>query len=175
MNYKITFICAITILALQITAVAQTTKRTSLDSLGAYKIVVDKTGKILPWYKPETPGAAYTHVAKLASEFIKSGTPIEPITGLPMYLVTCCFSGPHLATQEKFDAGKTGEGWMHNPAMTYAGMVHSLVMGYRVFSGDESYISVVKGMLDYQLQHGTTPPDFEYAKIGRASCRERLC
>src|SRR5688572_2063937 len=80
----------------------------SLDSLGAHKIVKDKSGKILPWYKPETPGAAYAHVCKLSSEFIKSGTPIEPKTGLPLYMVTCCFEGPHIKSQELFDAGKTG-------------------------------------------------------------------
>lgn len=139
------------------------------DSLGAHKIVKDKAGKILPWYKPETPGAAYTHVCKLASEFIKSGTPIEPRTGLPLYLVTCCFEGPHLKTQQAFDAGKTGEDWMHNPAMVYAGMVHSLVMGYRIFTGDESYTKIVKDMLDYQLRHGTTPKGWIWPLVPYAS------
>jgi hypothetical protein len=141
----------------------------SRDSLGAYKIVQDKSGKILSWYKPEIPGAGYAHVCKLASEFIKSGTPTDPRTGLPLYLVTCCFEGPHLKGQKAFDAGKTGEEWMHNPAMTYAGMVHSLVMGYRVFTGDESYIGVVKSMLDYQLKHGTTPKGWIWQQVPYAS------
>lgn len=148
---------------------AQDNKKISFDSLGAHKIVKDKSGKILPWYKPEVPGAAYAHVCKLASEFIKSGTPVDPKTGLPLYMVTCCFEGPHLKTQDAFDAGKTGEEWMHNPAMTYAGMVHSLVMGYRVYSGDESYIKVVKDMLDYQLQHGTTPKGWIWPQVPYAS------
>ncbi len=144
-------------------------KKLSLDSLGAYKIIKDKSGKILPWFKPEVPGAAYAHVCKLASEFIKTGTPIEPRTGLPLYLVTCCFEGPHLKGQQAFDAGKTGEDWMHNPAMTYAGMVHSLVMGYRVFSGDESYVKIVKDMLDYQLKHGTTEKGWIWPQVPYAS------
>jgi hypothetical protein len=139
------------------------------DSLGAYKVIKDKAGKILPWYKPEIPGAAYAHVCKLASEFIKSGTPVEPRTGLPLYMVTCCFEGPHLKSKDAFDAGKTGEEWMHNPAMVYAGMVHSLVMGWRIFSGDESYIKVVKNMLDYQLKHGTTPSGWIWPKVPYAS------
>jgi hypothetical protein len=139
------------------------------DSLGAHKIVKDKSGKILPWYKPETPGAAYAHVCKLASEFIKTGTPIEPRTGLPLYMVTCCFEGPHLKSQQAFDAGKTGEDWMHNPAMVYAGMVHSLVMGYRVYSGDESYIKVVKDMLDHQLKYGTTEKGWIWPEVPYAS------
>ncbi len=151
------------------TVSSQDNKKLSLDSLGAYKIIKDKSGKILPWYKPELPGAAYAHVCKLASEFIKSGTPIEPRTGLPLYLVTCCFEGPHLKGQQAFDAGKTGEEWMHNPAMTYAGMVHSLVMGYRVFSGDESYVQIVKDMLDYQLEHGTTEKGWIWPRVPYAS------
>src|SRR5688572_9149093 len=150
-------------------AYSQDNKKLSRDSLGAYKVIKDKSGKILPWYKPETPGAAYAHVCKLAAEFIKSGTPVEPRTGLPLYLVTCCFEGPHLKSEEAFKAGKTGEDWMHNPAMTYAGMVHSLVMGYRVFTGDESYINVVKGMLDYQLKHGTTQKGWIWPQVPYAS------
>lgn len=143
--------------------------KTPPDSLCAHRVVYDRSGKILPWYKPEIPGAAYAHVCEIASEFIKSGTPIEPTTGLPLYMVTCCFAGPHLNSQETFDAGKTGEDWMHNPAMVYAGMVHSLVLGYRVFSGDESYVNIVKDMLDYQLQHGTTPAGWVWPKVPYAS------
>jgi hypothetical protein len=141
----------------------------SRDSLGAHKVISDRSGNILPWYKPEVPGAAYAHVCKLASEFIKSGTPVEPSTGLPLYMVTCCFEGPHLKSQERFDAGKTGENWMHNPAMVYAGMVHSLVMGYRVYSGDDSYIKIVKDMLDYQLKHGTTKKGWIWPEVPYAS------
>lgn len=144
-------------------------RQSSPDSLCAHKVVYDKSGKILPWYKPGTPGAAYAHVSKLASEFIKSGTPIEPSTGLPLYMVTCCFAGPHLNSPETFNAGKTGEDWMHNPAMVYAGMVHSFVMGYRVFSGDESYVNIVKTMLDYQLEHGTTPSGWVWSGVPYAS------
>ena len=147
----------------------QTTKRTSYDSLGGHKIINDASGKLLAWHQPSVPGAAYTHVSKLAAEFIKSGTPVHPGTGLPLYLVTCCFEGPHLKNEADFRAGKTGETWMHNPAMVYAGMVHSLITRYRVYSGDESYTAVVKGMLDYQLQHGTTPAGWIWEKVPYAS------
>jgi hypothetical protein len=160
---------SLVLLLLPLAATAQTVKRSSMDSLGGYKIILDKSGKLLPWYKPDVPGEAYAHVCKLASEFIKSGTPVDPVTGLPMYLVTCCFSGPHLSGEENFKAGKSGDDWMHNPAMVYAGMVHSLVLGYRVFSGDESYNKVVQAMLDYQLKHGTTPANWEWANVPYAS------
>jgi hypothetical protein len=148
---------------------AQTIPVRTLDTLGMHKVVKDASGKILAWYEPQTPGAGYAHVCKLASEFIKSGTPIDSATGLKSYLVTCCFAGPHIAGQKAFEEGRSNEGWMHNPAMTYAGMVQSLVLDYRVFSGDAAYIGVVKEMLDYQLANGTTPAHFLYANVPYAS------
>jgi hypothetical protein len=148
---------------------AQTVQRKTTDSLGGYKIVNDASGKLLSWHQPSVPGAAYAHVSRLAAEFIKAVHLSMPKTGLPLYLVTCCFEGPHMRGEAAFKAGKTGEGWMHNPAMVYAGMVHSLVQGYRVFSGDNSYIKTVKDMLDYQLQHGTTPSGWAWANVPYAS------
>ncbi len=156
------FVCTSQIMA-QIVAPVNTEK------LGMHQIVKDPAGKILAWYEPQTPGAAYAQVSRLASEFIKSGTPIDSATGLKSYLVTCCFSGPHLVGEQKFREGRGNEHWMHNPAMTYAGMVQSLVLDYRVFSGDEAYVGVVKEMLDHQLIHGTTPGHFLYARVPYAS------
>jgi hypothetical protein len=148
---------------------AQTTSRTGNDSLGGHRIFKDPSGKILSWYQPNTPGLAYAHVSKLAAEFIRSGTPTDATTGLPLYLVTCCFEGPHMRGEAAFRAGKTGEDWMHNPAMVYAGMVYSLVTGYRVFTGDNTYLQVVKNMLDYQLRHGTTAEGWKWANVPYAS------
>jgi hypothetical protein len=124
---------------------------------------------MLPWYKPDVPGAGYVHVVKLASEFIKSGTPVDPKTGKKLYLVTCCFQGPHIRGQEDFDKGLTGENWPHNPACVYAGLVQGLVLDYRVFSGDNSYTGVVREMLDWQIEHGTTPSDWPWPNVPYAS------
>ena len=76
------------ILMAPILSLSQTRQRTSPDTLGEHRISVDKGGRILAWYEPDIPGAAYSHVSKLASEFIKAGTPIESTTGLPLLLVT---------------------------------------------------------------------------------------
>ncbi|MBA2328303.1 MAG: hypothetical protein H0V91_01650, partial [Flavisolibacter sp.] len=75
---------------------AQTIQRKTTDSLGGHKVVNDASGKLLSWHQPSVPGAAYAYVSGLAAEFIKTGTPIDPKTGLPLYLVTCCFEGPHI-------------------------------------------------------------------------------
>ena len=167
--YKDIYVATFVFVLAGVPLIAQTIVPDHADRLGMHEIVKDDAGKILAWYAPQTPGAAYAHVAKLASEFIKSGTPLDSATGLKSYLVTCCFSGPHLVGQQKFAEGRSNEGWMHNPAMTYAGMVQSLVLDYRVFSGDEDYTTVVREMLDYQLKNGTTPPHFIYANVPYAS------
>jgi len=141
----------------------------SQDTICSHPVFHDANGIILPWYNPYIPGAGYDHVVKLASEFIKSGTPVDPKTGRKLYLVTCCFQGPHIRGQEDFDKGLTGEYWPHNPACVYAGLVQGLVLNYRVYSGDDSYINVVREMLDYQLEHGTTPGDWPWANVPYAS------
>jgi hypothetical protein len=91
------------------------------DSLCGRKIIRDNNNRVLGWYKPEVPGAVYDKVVNLASVFMKN-TPIEPKTGLPMYLVTCCFQGPHMTPQKNIIA----EHWASNPACIYAGSVQSL-------------------------------------------------
>lgn len=147
---------------------AQTTELRKLDSICGHKVYYDRNGKILSWYDPAVPGAGYDKVIRLASEFIKN-VPVEPNTGEKMYLVTCCFHGAEKDESEKAVEGLVPEFWAHNPACVYSGAVQSLAAGYRVYTGNNSYLNIVKGMLDYQLEHGTTPGDFEWAKVPYAS------
>lgn len=143
--------------------------KSSNDSIAGHKKILDKTGEVAAWYKPEIPGAAYAHVAKLASEFIKDTPPTDPKTGLPLYYLSCCFNGPHVIGEEAFAKGQSPSNWLNNPACIFAGMVHSLVTGYMVYSGDMSYISIVRKMLDYQIENGTTPADWPWANVPYAS------
>src|SRR5450432_342290 len=148
---------------------AQLVHPVSRDIIGSHKIVLDKEGKFLSWYEPDQPGAAYTHVADLASAFIKSGVPVDPASGLKLYFISCGFDGPHMNSPEKFNSGKTWSSWLHDPACVFAGMVKSLALDYRVYSGDEVYVGIVKEMLDFQLAHGTTPAGWLWANVPYAS------
>ena len=139
------------------------------DTICGHPFQKDESGKTLAWYEPEVPGAAFHHVVKLASEFIKSGTPVDPATGKKLYFISCCFQGPHMRSKEDFERGITWEGWMHNPACVFSGLVQSLALDYRVFSGDQSYLDIVKEMLDFQLRNGTTPSDWEWPNVPYAS------
>jgi hypothetical protein len=163
------FLQVIAILLMFPFSYGQISRLRSQDTICSHPVFHDENGIILPWYNPDVPGAGYDHVVKLASEFIKSGTPVDPKTGKKLYLVTCCFQGPHITGQENFDKGLTGEYWPHNPACVYAGLVQGLVLDYRIYSGDNSYLDVVREMLDYQLEHGTTPDDWPWANVPYAS------
>ncbi|MBN1998517.1 hypothetical protein JW935_13245 [candidate division KSB1 bacterium] len=140
---------------------AQIVHQASPDTILEHIVQRDKNGQILAWYQPEIPGAGYSYVAELASEFIKNAPVYEPLN-IPMYFITCCF--------QKDENGKfIAEDWMHNPACVWAGLVQGLVIDYRVFSGENSYIDLVRGMLDYQLENGTTPADWPWANVPYAS------
>lgn len=139
------------------------------DSIAGHKKISDQTGAVASWYMPEIPGAAFAHVAQLASEFIKNTPPIDPKTGMPLYFLSCCFSGPHVIGKAEYDKGQSPSNWLNNPACIFAGMTQSLVAEYMVYSGDTSYISIVRKMLDYQIENGTTPADWPWANVPYAS------
>jgi len=122
------------------------------DSICTHHIVRGADGKIRSWYKPETNGAGYDHVVKLASEFIKNVLPYDPKTGLKLYYLFCEFNGPESGTK-----AYEGTGAPNNPACVFAGLTESLAVKYRIYSGDESYLEVVRDCLDYMLVHGTSP------------------
>jgi hypothetical protein len=134
------------------------------DPLYGHKWEYDRAGGVLGWYQPEIPGAVYHQVVKLSSGFLLQ-CPVEPKTGLPMYLVTCCFLGPHMTPDKTFVA----RDWMHDPACFFAGCVQSLAVRYRPYSGDHRFIALVQDMLDYQLAHGTTPENFAWPDVPYAS------
>jgi hypothetical protein len=96
------------ILKAPILSLSQTRQRTSPDTLGEHRFSVDKGGSILAWHEPDIPGAGYSHVSKLANEFIKAGTPIESITGLPMLLETYGMRGDGLHGIEPDKFGEIG-------------------------------------------------------------------
>jgi len=137
-----------------------------VDSLGMHKVNYGSDGKILSWYKPELPGAGYVQVMKLASRFIKN-CPVEPTTNLKLYMVHADFDGPN--QNKDFYKGTSGTEWMPNPACVFAGFVQSLAVDYRIFSGDDSYIAIVRECLDQMLENGTTSSDWAWSNCPYAS------
>ena len=124
--------------------------------LGNHVIRTDSQGKILSWVTPQAN--AYGIVVDISWDFIKNKVPIEPC-GYKGYMISCSydiFNNPGYATYNLLDmAGLFGE------------FVDSLIP-YYAYTGDWSYVEVVREMLDHALIYGLTPdswvwPNMPYA------------
>jgi hypothetical protein len=124
--------------------------------------ILDQQGNLLAWYEPDK-NLGYDRVLRLGWNFIEHKVPVDPRTGLKIYLFNSVMDGDTLQA----------EYWQHNPAMVYAAFVDGVVAWYP-YSGDEEAIAVVRGMLDYQLAHGTTPADWDWPNVPFAtSCGDQ--
>lgn len=132
-----------------------------VDTMCGAKVILDKSGKLLSRYDPKTPGTGYVKAVKLAVDFWKN-CPNDPNNKLPLYLTHCSM----------YRNGKGsfyGSTWPHNPIVVNAGMVQSLAIDWRNYSGDESMVDIVRKGVDHQLQYGTTPANWEWASVPYAS------
>jgi len=118
-----------------------------------HRAVVDRQGKLLPWYRPGA-GLGYDHVLRLGWRFIENRVPRDPRTRSKVFLNYAVFDGNTLH----------GIYWQHNPAFLNASFVDSLVSWYP-YSGDRRAIRAVREMLDYQLAHGTTPARWSWGSV----------
>ena len=132
-----------------------------VDSMCGAKVNLDKNGKLLARYKPQTPGASYTASVKLAVDFLKN-SPISPKNQLPLYLTHC-------SIYRDGKGGYYGSDWPHNPIVVNGGLMQSLAIDWRNYSGDESVINIVRQALDHQIKFGTTPADWDWANVPYAS------
>ncbi len=116
--------------------------------------VFDSQHKLISWPQPETIG--FDHVLHLGWDFMEHNIPDDPSkgTGMKSYLINSVFNPDT----------KLGTYWQHNPASTYGQFVDSVVAWYP-YSGDREAITLVRTMLDYQLAHGTTPSDWDWAGV----------
>lgn len=132
------------------------------DSIVTHKIEYDAKGKILGWFHPEVPGASYGKVISLASNFIKNECPIEPTSGLPLYMVHAWYLSPREVSKDIFEKGLSGSDDGFTPACTFENFVQSFVLGYFPYSGDSTYIGIVRKCLDRLIEHGTTPSGWDW-------------
>ena len=132
-----------------------------VDTMCGAKVILDKDGKLLARYAPETPGAGYVAAVQRAVDFWKS-CPNDPRNGLPLYLTYCSAHGDR-------NGGFRGSNWPHNPAVVNAGMVQSLAVDWRNYTGDQSLLVIARQGLDLHLQNGTTPANWDWAGVPYAS------
>ena len=152
---KVLFVTIILLLALFSKA------QYKVDSMCGAKVNLDKEGKLLARYEPQTPGAAYAIAVKLAVDFLKS-CPVSPKNNLPLYLTHC-------SMYRDGKGGYVGSDWPHNPVVVNSGLVQSLAIDWRNYSGDESVVAIARKALDHQIDFGTTPANWEWAGVPYAS------
>jgi hypothetical protein len=125
------------------------------DTLNSHKVELDRSGKLVSWIQPQEQ--AYDQVVRKAWDFLLHTVPMES-NGLKTYYSYCCMD---MGTMH-------GTRWPHNPAGVNAMLVDSATT-YYAYSGDRQILELVEGLLDYQLQHGTTPSHWLWPNVPYAS------
>ena len=131
------------------------------ESFNSHKVILDKQGKIIPWSVPVEN--AYDHFLRLRWDFIKTKVPNcpgpAPRSSYPQYYFYCAFrdkNGVLVPDTWMNDVGEKIPNWLESARYYYA------------YTGDASVMQIVKGLMDYAMDHGTTPstfawPNFPYA------------
>ena len=118
------------------------------------EVRLDRDRRILAWPREDAP---YAHVAAWPGGPSRRSFPFRTTGSRP----GCTYS--------RFDPDTfEGIAWPHNPAGFYAMLTDSAVLWY-AFSGDRAAIEVARKALAYQMAHGTTPDDWDWARVPYAS------
>ena len=126
------------------------------DTLNGHKVRLSASGKLEPWNGMGS--GAYSQILTASWDFLLNRVPKDPKTNLPVYLAYCCLNVEKGA----------GTAWPHNPAGLYAMFADSAAAWY-AYSGDARVIDFERRLLDYQLAHGTTPPNWLWGGVPYAS------
>ena len=123
-------------------------------TIAGHPVRLDARGQLLSWSTADSP---YAHVASLAWHALETKFPVQD-NGVETWLA-----------HSRFDPVTfEGVNWPHNPAGLYAMLTDSAVLWY-AFSGDRAAIDLARKALAYQLAHGTTPGDWQWARVPYAS------
>ncbi len=128
------------------------------DVFNGHKVDLDKDGKIIPWSRPVQD--AYDHFLRLRWDFIKTRVPKcpgpPPRSSYPQYYFYCAF-------MEK--TSKNGrlvpDTWMNDVAEKIPNWFESARL-YYAYTGASSVMSIVRNLMDYTIDHGTSPPTFAW-------------
>jgi hypothetical protein len=126
----------------------------AVPRLSGHEVVLDRNQKLLSWMQPQA--SAYAMAALTSWNVIAGWNKIEA-NGFPTYY-----------TYPGYEADFTGKFWVDNEAGRRAMFVDSgaAIFGY---TGDASVIQILEPFLDHQLQHGTTPADWNWASVPYSS------
>jgi hypothetical protein len=115
-----------------------------------HQVALDAENKIIPWYTPKEK--AYDHFLRLRWNFIKTPGP-APRSNYPQYYFYDGFffkDGAIVPDNWMNDVGEKIPNWFENARLFYA------------YSGDSGVMKIVKDLIDYTLEHGTSSSNFAW-------------
>jgi len=125
------------------------------DVFNTHKVILDSQNKIIPWFGPAEE--AYDHFLRLRWDFIKTkasnspGPP--PRSSYPQYFFYCAYrdrNGTLEPDPWMNDVGEKIPNWFESARLYYA------------YTGDASVMAIVKDLVDYTMEHGTSPSSFAW-------------
>ena len=125
------------------------------DTIAGHSVVLDNQGKILPWFSPATN--AYDEFLDKRWNFIKNSVPMSPgpapRSNYPQYY----FYDGYVTTQKEI----TPDNWMNDIGEKIPNWLESARL-YYAYTGDASVMTIVRNLIDYTIEHGTSPADFAW-------------
>ena len=125
------------------------------DTFCNHLVVLDDQAKIVPWVKPAS--SAYDQFLRIRWNFIRTKVPNSPgpapRSSYPQYYFYCAFRDSNnilLPDTWMNDVGEKIPNWFESARLYYA------------YTGDIGPLNITKGMVDYSLEHGTTPPTYSW-------------
>ncbi len=126
-----------------------------LATLNGHTVILDGSGKIVPW--DQSSANAYDTYLDQRWNFIKTQVPNSPgsppVSNYPQYY----FYDGYLATSPAI----TPDNWMNDVGEKIPNWVESGRL-YYAYTGDSSVMDIVRGLVDYTIDHGTSPSNFAW-------------
>jgi hypothetical protein len=125
------------------------------EQFNGHTVILDENGKILPWFTPAA--SAYDNFLRSRWEFIKTKVPFcpgpPPRSSYPQFYFYCAFWD----RKGKLEP----DTWMNDVAEKIPNWFESARL-YYAYTGDASVIKIVKQLMEYTIDHGTSPSTFAW-------------
>ena len=129
--------------------------KTMADTIAGHTVALDSQGKIAPWFSPAAK--AYDEFLDQRWNFIKTRVPMSPgpapRSNYPQYY----FYDGFITTQKEI----TPDNWMNDIGEKIPNWFESARL-YYAYTGDASVMTIVRNLIDYTIEHGTSAADFAW-------------
>jgi len=126
-----------------------------VDSFNNHVVVLDNQSKIISWITPQSK--AYDQFLHQRWNFIKTMVPYSPgpapRSSYPQYYFYCAYrvkDGKLVPDTWMNDVGEKIPNWFESARLYYA------------YTGDSIVMTIVKNLIDYTIEHGTSPSTFSW-------------